>query len=114
MTATALMPNAAVWKRCRIELLQATSERRARVAGDLRDGLQAAPSGRPDFASGEQSSTAFIELRADVIPALANRLRVDHADRHNTDGRTSESRNPESHHHMAPEHEPIHLFWRMS
>ena len=45
---------------------------------------------------------------------MANRLCIDHADRHTAEACASESRCPESHHHLAPKHEPIHLFWRPS
>ena len=110
----ALVTDPAVRKWLGIERLQAAPERRARVSGDLRDGFQATSPGGPNLASSEQSASALIELRAHIVPALANRLCVDHVDRHSAVGRASEARCPESHHHMAPEHEQIHLFWWLS
>src|SRR5208337_3779025 len=90
-TTAAGLTNAARRKRPAIELLQATPERRARVSGDLRDGLQPSPPGRAYLPRREQSSPPLVELRADVVPAAANRLRIDHAQRHNALGQASES-----------------------
>jgi hypothetical protein len=78
------------------------------------DRLQAAPSRRPYFSGCEHPLTALIKLRADGIPAFANRLHVDHADPHTARSAHRESRHPESHHRMAPGHKAIHLLWRMS
>ena len=70
---------------------------------------------RRTYLSGcEHPLTAFIELRADGIPAFANPMRVDHADSHTAGSSHQESRHPESHHRMAPGHKAIQLFWRMS
>ena len=78
------------------------------------DRLQTAPSRSPYLSGCEHPLTALIELRADGIPAFANRLRVNHADPHTAGSARQESRHPKSHHRMAPGHEPIHLLWRMS
>jgi hypothetical protein len=43
------------------------------------------------------------------LPSLPTRLRVDHADLHTAAAASQESCRPESHHHMAPAHNPIHF-----
>src|SRR5260370_15583434 len=58
--------------------------------------------------------SALIELRANGLPSLPNRLRVDHADLHTAAAPSQESRRPESQHHMALRRNPIHLLRRMS
>jgi hypothetical protein len=78
------------------------------------DRRQAAPSRRTYLSRCEHPLTAFIELRADGIPAFANRMRVDHADPHTAGSSHQEPRHPESHHRMTSGHKAIHLFWWMS
>jgi len=85
-----------------------------REPGDLRDHLQAAPSCRANLSGCEHPPPPLVELGANGIPALANRLRVDHADPHTAGTHPKESRHPESIHHMVPECIPIHLLWRVS
>src|SRR5277367_5647155 len=112
--ATTLASHPPLRQRCGVEILQAATDRRARQPRDLMDGLQAAPSRRPYLSGCEHPLTALIELRAESIPAFANRLRVDHAKLRTAGSPHQESHHPESHHRMAPRHKAIHLLWRMS
>src|SRR5208283_2706058 len=100
-TTAAGLTNATGRKRRRVELLQATPERRARDSGDLGDGFQAAPPRRTNLPRGKQSSPTLVEFRADVVPAAANRLRIDHARRHTELGQTSESCRTQSNNRSA-------------
>jgi hypothetical protein len=86
---------------------------RARQPGDREDSLRTALSRRSDPAGREYPSPALIELRANRLPSLPNRLRVDHVDPHTAAMPSQESRCPESNHHMTPRCNPIHLLRRM-
>src|SRR3972149_66345 len=68
---------------------------------DLKARAHPAPPRRPGLPGREPPPTALIELRADRLPAFANRLRVDHADPHTAEATPEESCPPESHHRMA-------------
>ena len=97
----ALAPDPAFWQRCGVEVLQVATDRRARDPGDLKDRVQPAPSRRPRLPGRKHPPPALIELRADRLPAFANRLRVDHADPLTAEATPEEARPPESHHRMA-------------
>src|SRR5260370_42682145 len=96
------------------EVFLSPPDGRARAPLDLGDPLQTAPSCRTDLAGCEHPPPALIELRANGLPSLPNRLRVDHADLHTAAAPSQESRRPESQHHMALRRNPIHLLRRMS
>ena len=68
----------------------------------------------PHLASNEYPPTALIKLRANGIPAFANRLAIDHGDPHNAEMTGQESRRTESHQRTEPERKPIHLLWQVS
>src|ERR1700678_1526386 len=92
-----------------VEVFQSPTDGRAREPRDRGDRLQTAPSCRPNLAGCKHPPPALIELGADRLPSLPNRLRVDHADPHTAPEPSQESRHPESNHHMAPGRNPIHL-----
>jgi hypothetical protein len=96
-------------QRSGVEVFQSPTDGRAREPCDLEDRLQTAPSCRSGLAGCEHPPPALIELRADGLPSLPNRLRVDHADPHTAAPPSQESRRPESDHHMALGRNPIHL-----
>ena len=78
-----------------IEIVLAAIDGRTRKPGDPRDHRKPAPAGRSHLARREHPPPAFVKLRADHVPAIANRIFIDHAI-HTSVRLDPESRRPES------------------
>ena len=63
--------------------------------GDPRDHRKPAPAGRSHLARREHPPPAFVKLRADHVPAIANRIFIDHPIRDTSVRLDPESRRPE-------------------
>src|SRR5215813_9683610 len=99
--AAALAALTAFRQRRGVEVLQSPTDGRARQPRHRGDRPQAAPSSRANLAGREHPPPPLIELRANQLPSLPNRLRVDHADPHTAPPTSQESQRPESNHHIA-------------
>ena len=64
-----------------IEIVLAAIDGRTGKPGDPRDHRKPAPAGRSHLARREHPPPAFVKLRADHVPAIANRVFIDHANR---------------------------------
>ena len=107
-SASTIAADPAFRQRCSVEFFLASADGRARKSRDLRDCLEATPSGHKRFPGRKHPPTTLIELRADRFPPSPNRLPVDHADLHNAPVNSRESRQAESIYRMAPAKYPIH------
>src|SRR5271166_2805963 len=83
LAATALRPAPA--RRTRpfrqvpaVQIVLATIDGRTGKPGDTGDHRKPAPAGSSHLARREHSPPAFVELRADHVPAIANRVFIDH------------------------------------
>src|SRR5271168_4359429 len=79
-----------------IEIVLAAIDGRTGKPGDPRDHRKPAPAGRSHLARREHPPPAFVKLRADHAPAIANRIFIDHAIRDTSVRLDPESRRPES------------------
>src|SRR5271169_935771 len=86
-----------------IEIVLAAIDGRTGKPGDPRDHRKPAPAGRSHLARREHPPPAFVELRADHVPAIANRIFIDHAIRDTSVRLDPESRRPE-----PPRRTPAH------
>ena len=77
-TPAARAANVPFRQRVRVEIILAAIDRRTGKPRDLRDGRKTAPSGGPHLGRRKQPSSPLVELRADRLPSLPNRIRVDH------------------------------------
>src|SRR5208282_5656356 len=66
------------------------------LANGPKSGVQLTPAGRSHLARREHPPPAFVELRADHVPAIANRIFIDHAIRGTSVRLDPESRRPQS------------------
>ena len=78
-----------------IEIVLAAIDGRTGKPGDPRDHRKPAPAGRSHLARREHPPPAFVKLRADHVPAIANRNFIDHAIRDTSVRLDPESRCPE-------------------
>src|ERR1700691_1251768 len=79
-----------------IEIVLAAIDGRTGKPGDPRDHRKPAPAGRSHLARREHPPPPFVKLRADHVPAIANRIFIDHAIRDTSVRLDPESRRPES------------------
>jgi hypothetical protein len=77
--AATLTANSAERKWPRIQVFQSALDGAVRQPRDPGHRCKTSPSGSPSLARSEQSSTAFVALRAVCFPPLPNRLSIDHA-----------------------------------
>jgi hypothetical protein len=78
-----------------IEIVLAAIDGRTGKPGDPRDHRKPALAGSSHLARREHPPPAFVKLRADHVPAIANRIFIDHAIRDTSVRLDPESRRPE-------------------
>ena len=77
-SAAALTAHAAIGQFGTVKLIEATPDRRARDAGNLVHGDDAAAPCRHRLNCREMALPALVELRAEQLPSLPNRFPIDH------------------------------------
>jgi hypothetical protein len=65
-------------RRC-VEILKATSDRRARKPCDFGNRSKTATPGSPHFSCRKQAPSPLVKLRAERLPSLPNRFPINHA-----------------------------------
>jgi len=113
-TAAAFPANPPARQRRSIEVLEPSQESAACKPGDARYSRQPRASRCSDLRCRKKPPPALIKLGADRIPALSNRLSVDHENAHSALNRRLESDTHESQRRGLAKGKPIHLFLRLS